>query len=103
MSHFTHPDSLTARIVGNNDPHIGSLGLALKSKIERDLPKCSYCDNFAMSNRVLCETCEDVEFCCNVSKDKYATKRLAYYVALYMDMPADVLDRLRYSPETDNR
>lgn len=29
----------------------------------------------------ICATCCDVEFCCNVSKDLYGTKRLAHVVA----------------------
>lgn len=40
----------------------------------------------------ICGTCCDVEFCCNVSKDKYGTKSLAHLVAEEYGMQ-DVLAR----------
>lgn len=64
---------------------LGSLGLAIQAKLERDAPKCRYCDRPVMVVKgqpdTLCELHLDVEFCCNVSKDLYGTKSLALHVA----------------------
>lgn len=72
-------------------------------------PKCKYCSNPRMpqpsdhwyeANGLewclnMCGTCIDVEYCCNVSKELWGTKRLAYQVALMDHMPDEVLERLR--------
>lgn len=86
----------------------GNVGLALQAALSEAKPKCEYCgepalvkpeDHYLEADGIqwataLCGTCIDVEYCCNVSKDLWGTKSLAYYIAVQEGM-SDAAERLR--------